>query len=182
TAGRAAERQREGYGHVLGEAEIDDIGWYLGQPMAAQLREELGELPRELQFVFGHTHKPFQDELMVDGYATPVGVFNTGGWVLDEPTLMPVQGCAAMLISDELEVASLRLFNDPTDGTMAPVRVEGSGRVSRLVDDASEAVADAADEWAAFSSEVHGRIVAEADRRVRDMLDQSNHAVREAAE
>ncbi|HCO46454.1 MAG TPA: hypothetical protein DIT44_07360, partial [Erythrobacter sp.] len=36
TAGRAAERQREGYGHVLGEAEIDDIGWYLGQPMAAQ--------------------------------------------------------------------------------------------------------------------------------------------------
>ena len=182
TAGRAAERQREGYGHVLGEAEIDDIGWYLGQPMAAQLREELGELPRELQFVFGHTHKPFQDELMVDGYDAPVGVFNTGGWVLDEPTLMPVQGCAAMLISDELEVASLRLFNDPTDGTMAPVRVEGSGRVSRLVDDASEAVADAADEWAAFSSEVHGRIVAEADRRVRDMLDQSNHAVREAAE
>ena len=65
---------------------------------------------------------------------------------------------------------------------MAPVRVEGSGRVSRLVDDASEAVADASDEWAAFSSEVHGRIVAEADRRVRDMLDQSNHAVREAAE
>ena len=182
TAGRGAERQRDGYGHVLGEAEIEDIGWYLSEPMAAQLREELGELPRELNFVFGHTHKPFQDELMVDGYELPVGVFNTGGWVLDEPTLMPVQGCAAMLVSDDLEVASLRLFNDPTDGTMAPVRVEGSGRVSRLADEAGAAVERAADVWADFSGIVHGRIQHEADVKVRKMLDQSNEALREAAE
>ncbi|QYJ06874.1 metallophosphoesterase [Qipengyuania flava] len=182
TAGRAAERQRDGYGHVLGEAEIEDIGWYLSTPMAAQLRDELGDLPRELNFVFGHTHKPFQDELRVDGYELPVGVFNTGGWVLDEPTLMPVQGCAAMLVSDDLEVASLRLFNDPTDGTMAPVRVEGSGRVSRLADEAGEAVARAADVWADFSQIVHGRIQHEADVKVRAMLDKSNDVLREAAE
>lgn len=182
TAGRAAERQRDGYGHVLGEAEIEDIGWYLSTPMAAQLRDELGDVPRELNFVFGHTHKPFQDELMVDGYELPVGVFNTGGWVLDEPTLMPVQGCAAMLVSDDLEVASLRLFNDPTDGTMAPVRVEGSGRISRLADEAGEAVARAADVWADFSQIVHGRIQHEADMKVRAMLDKSNDVLREAAE
>ena len=182
TAGRGAERQRDGYGHVLGAAEIEDIGWYLGTPMAAQLREELGELPREMNFVFGHTHKPFQDELMVEGYDLPVGVFNTGGWVLDEPTLMPVQGCAAMLVSDELEVASLRLFNDPTDGTMAPVRVEGSGRISRLAEEAGEAVERAADVWADFSTIVHGRIQHEADVKVRKMLDRSNEALREAAE
>ncbi len=182
TAGRGAERQRDGYGHVLGAAEIDDIGWYLGTPMAAQLREELGELPREMSFVFGHTHKPFQDELMIEGYDLPVGVFNTGGWVLDEPTLMPVQGCAAMLVSDELEVASLRLFNDPTDGAMAPVRVEGSGRISRLAEEAGEAVERAADVWADFSSIVHGRIQHEADVKVRKMLDRSNEALREAAE
>lgn len=182
TAGRAAERQRDGYGHVLGEAEIEDIGWYLSTPMAAQLRDELGDLPRELNFVFGHTHKPFQDELRVDGYELPVGVFNTGGWVLDEPTLMPVQGCAAMLVSDDLEVASLRLFNDPTDDTMAPVRVEGSGRVSRLADEAGDAVARAADVWADFSQIVHGRIQHEADVKVRAMLDKSNDVLREAAE
>ncbi|MBX7500621.1 metallophosphoesterase [Qipengyuania sp. YG27] len=182
TAGRGAERQRDGYGHVLGAAEIDDIGWYVGTPMAAQLREELGELPREMNFVFGHTHKPFQDELMVEGYDLPVGVFNTGGWVLDEPTLMPVQGCAAMLVSHELEVASLRLFNDPTDGTMAPVRVEGSGRISRLAEEAGEAVERAADVWADFSTIVQGRIQHEADVKVRKMLDRSNEALREAAE
>lgn len=182
TAGRAAERQRDGYGHVLGETEIDDLGWYLATPMAAQLREELGELPRELNFIFGHTHKPFQDELMVAGFARPVGVFNTGGWVLDQPTLMPVQGCAAMLVSDALEVASLRLFNDPTDGTIAPVRVEGSGRATRLAGEAGEAVARAADVWADFSRIVHDRIQHEADAKVRALLDHANEPLKEAAE
>ncbi len=182
TAGRAAERQRDGYGHVLGEAEIEDIGWYLGTPLAEQMRQELADTPRELSFIFGHTHKPFQDELLVDGFDVPVGIFNTGGWVLDEPTLMPVQGCAAMLVSDELEVASLRLFNDPTDGMMAPVRVEGSGRQTRLVGEAGEAVEKASKHWADFSRIVHARIVEEADKRVRQMLDRSNEQLREAAE
>ncbi len=182
TAGRAAERQRDGYGHVLGEDEIEDLGWYLGTPLAHEMRQELADMPRELSFIFGHTHKPFQDELLVDGYDVPVGIFNTGGWVLDEPTLMPVQGCAAMLVSDELEVASLRLFNDPTDGTIAPVRVEGSGRLNRLVDDTAEAVERASAHWADFSCIVHTRIVEEADKRVRDMLERSNAELREAAE
>lgn len=182
TAGRGAERQRDGYGHVLGEAEIEDLGWYLGTPMATEMARELGDLPRELSFIFGHTHKPFQDELMVDGFPVPVGVFNTGGWVLDEPTLMPVQGCAAMLVSDTLEVASLRLFNDPTDGTIAPVRVEGSGRQTRLEDEAAKAVEGAASHWADFSKIVHARIIEEADKRTRQLLERSNEELREAAE
>jgi len=139
-------------------------------------------MPHELSFIFGHTHKPFQDELLVDGYDVPVGVFNTGGWVLDEPTLMPVQGCAAMLVSDDLEVASLRLFNDPTDGEMAPVRVEGSGRKSQLVDEMAEAVERASPHWADFSRIVHGRIVEEADKRVREMFARSDAQLLEAAE
>jgi predicted phosphodiesterase len=182
TAGRAAERQRYGYSHVLGDAEVEDLGWYLGSPLASEMRQELDAMPRELSFIFGHTHKPFQDELLVDGYKLPVGVFNTGGWVLDEPTLMPVQGCAAMLVSDDLEVASLRLFNDPTDGTMAPVRVEGSGRENRLVDKSGEAVERASAHWAEFSGIVHARIQEEANKRVRQMLERSNAQLREAAE
>jgi hypothetical protein len=182
TAGRAAERQRDGHGHVLGADEVDDLGWYLGGPVALEMEQELGFRPREVNFIFGHTHKPFQDELMVDGFDLPVGVFNTGGWVLDEPTLMPVQGCAAMLVSDELEIASLRLFNDPTDGTMAPVRVEGSGRKAKLVDETAAAVEGASAEWAAFSSIVHQRIIEEADKRVAKLLEQSEESLREAAE
>ncbi|EAQ27872.1 hypothetical protein NAP1_09767 [Erythrobacter sp. NAP1] len=182
TAGRTAERQRDGYGHVLGADEVDDLDWYIGTPLAKAMEDELPGRPRELSFIFGHTHKPFQDELKVDGFDLPVAVFNTGGWVLDEPTLMPVQGCAAMLVSDTLEVASLRLFNDPTDGTIAPVRVEGSGRISRLVDDASQAVDRASASWADFSRLVHARIIEEAEKRTRLLLDRSNAQLREAAE
>ncbi len=182
SAGRAAERQRDGYGHVLGKDEIEDIGWYLSKPMAHQMQQELPNMPRELSFIFGHTHKPFQDELLIDGFDVPVGIFNTGGWVLDEPTLMPVQGCAAMLVSDELEVASLRLFNDPTNGEMAPVRVEGSGRLNHFADDTAAAVDRASAHWADFSSIVHARIVEEAEKRVRKLLDRSNSELREAAE
>lgn len=182
TAGQAAERQRFGYSHVLGDAEVDDLAWYLGVPLAHELRRELPEMPSELSFIFGHTHKPFQDDLQVDGYGLPVGVFNTGGWVLDEPTLMPVQGCAAMLVSDNLEVASLRLFNDPTDGVMAPVRIEGSGRTTRLIETASEAVDRSSAHWAEFSRIVHDRIDAEADQRARQLLEQSTAQMREAAE
>jgi len=182
TAGRAAERQRYGYGNVLGEAAIADLGWYLGTPLANEMQQELPDMPHELSFIFGHTHKPFQDELQVDGYNVPVGIFNTGGWVLDEPTLMPVQGCAAMLVSDELEVASLRLFNDPTDGEMVPVRVEGNGRSNQLVDYAAKGVERASAHWADFSRIVHGRIVEEADNRARQLLERSNIELQEAAE
>lgn len=182
TAGRGAERQRDGYGHVMGAAQVDDLAWYIGTPLAAQMAEQMPDFPSELSFIFGHTHKPFQDELQVDGFGVPVGVFNTGGWVLDEPTLMPVQGCAAMLVSEELEVASLRLFNDPTDGTIAPVRVAGSGRASRFVDEAAEAVGRAAGYWADFSDIVHRRIDAEADKRVRQLLERSGTGFMEAAE
>jgi len=76
----------------------------------------------------------------------------------------------------------LRLFNDPTDGTMAPVRVEGSGRVSRLVEETGSAVERAAKPWADFSKEVKTRIEVEAYTRVRHLLEASDESLREAAE
>ena len=61
------------------------------------------------------------------GYDRPVGIFNTGGWVMDQPTMTSTQGASAMFIDDELNVASLRLFNDPVNGRMAPVHARGVG-------------------------------------------------------
>lgn len=71
-----------------------------------------------MTFLFGHTHKPF--ELRVGGYAgfdNPIDVYNTGGWVVD--TLKPDTraGAAAVLIDEELNVASLRLYNQRTFGS-----------------------------------------------------------------
>ena len=69
-----------------------------------------------------------------------------------------------------------------TDGTIAPVRVEGSGRQNRLADEAGAAVERVASHWASFSEIVHARIVEEADKRTRAILEKSNAQLREAAE
>jgi hypothetical protein len=156
TAGRAAESQRDGYRTVLTSDEITDLRWYLGGPVAAQFHEEgTKRLPAELSFVFGHTHKPFQDQISVEPYALPVSVFNTGGWVMDQPTMMACQGGAAVFIDDELNLASLRLFNDAVNGEMAPVRADGVGgfrdAANPLLAALRQALQGTNDGWAAFS-------------------------------
>ena len=46
---------------------------------------------------------------------------------MDQPTMTPAQGAAAILIDDQLNLASLRLFNDPQNGKMQPVHAAGVG-------------------------------------------------------
>ena len=155
TAGRAAESQRDGYRTVMGPGELADLRWYLNGPVAAQLSSDGLPLPRELAFVFGHTHKPFQDQIAIPPYKLPVSVYNIGGWVLDAPTMMACQGAAIVLIDDDVNIASVRLFNDPINGEMARVRVEGVGGFrdseNPLLADAIRAVAATDVQWAAFS-------------------------------
>jgi hypothetical protein len=128
TLGRGAESQRDGYAEVMSSDDVADLRWYLSGPVKLQL-EQAGLQPSELDFsfVFGHSHKPFEDELPVPGYDRPVGIFNTGGWVMDQPTMTSTQGASAMFIDDALNVASLRLFNDPVNGRVAPVHARGIG-------------------------------------------------------
>ncbi len=128
-----------------------------------------GDLDIDLSFIFGHTHKPFQGELDVRGYTRPVAIYNTGGWVMDQPTMAPTQGAALMLIDESLDVAALRLFNDPLNGTCLPVRVAGVGgfrdaenpflpKVAKLVESQRAA-------WQAFSDAaskalgIHARVL-----------------------
>jgi UDP-2,3-diacylglucosamine pyrophosphatase LpxH len=133
TAGRTAESQRDGYRNVLSPDTIQTLLWYLANPVARQFKTECGKVPDEIAFIFGHTHKPFQDQIMAPPYRAPSRIYNTGGWVLDEPTLMPCQGAAAVLVDDDLNVASLRLFDDVTNDTIAPVRAAGIGGYSDTV-------------------------------------------------
>ena len=165
---RGAESDRDGYFSVMSPASVADLRWYLEGPVRAQIGQakiggyEIGDdklRDFELSFVFGHTHKPFQDQLTLEGYAKPVSVYNTGGWVMDQPTMAPAQGAAAVFIDDELNLASLRLFNDPLNGARSPVRAAGVGgfhdhdnpllkRMTEVLETAVQAKA-----WDAFSIE-----------------------------
>jgi UDP-2,3-diacylglucosamine pyrophosphatase LpxH len=135
-AGQAADSQRDGYRELLSAAEIADLRWYIGGPLAKHMARTLGidgrprlnlEELQSMAFVFGHTHKPFQDQLLIEGYRAPVSIFNTGGWVMDQPTMMSRQGAAAVLIDEHINVRSLRLFNDPVNDVMPAVTVGGLG-------------------------------------------------------
>jgi hypothetical protein len=190
TLGRTAQSQREGYRDVLSGEMIDGLRWYLSKPVAKQFRkrgnheecaqEKDDHVPDEIAFIFGHTHKPFQDQIMVEPYRAPTRVYNTGGWVLDEPTLMPCQGAAALLVDTELNVASLRLFNDVTNNQIAPVRAEGIGgfgdTINPLLTSADAAVKANAGLWSEFSEAAREAIVGlashRAHKRIREMAAQ----------
>jgi hypothetical protein len=128
TLGLGAESQRDDYARVMSADDVADLRWYLSGPVKLEL-EEAGLDPSalDLGFVFGHSHKPFEDELPVPGFGQPVGVFNTGGWVMDQPTMTSTQGASAMFIDEALNIAALRLFNDPVNGRIPPVHARGVG-------------------------------------------------------
>ncbi|MBL4636817.1 MAG: metallophosphoesterase [Kofleriaceae bacterium] len=91
---------------------------YLFRLTYRQMSDELGAMPSELSFVFGHTHKPFEKDF-IDPFDRSVGVFNTGGWAVDSASARVGHGAAVALISANLDVANLRVYDElgAMDGT-----------------------------------------------------------------
>ena len=114
-----ADLERHSYLSPLTQSSITGLCWYLEKPLRQQIKSELKMVPDDLSFIFGHTHKPFGDALPLSKYHRPVSIFNTGGWVLDEPQMLPLEGAAAVFVDDELNVVSVRLYNDPINGDSA---------------------------------------------------------------
>ena len=175
TASRGAEQQRDSYAKVMMGSEITDLRWYVGGPVRHQFAERPGtKLPEDLTFIFGHTHKPFQDQIVIHPFKRPVSIFNTGGWVLDEPQLRPAQGASAILIDDTLDVVALRLFNNPVNGKMNPVHVADAGKRGSQTGDllarVQKAVEATQPDWQVFSASVEKRIATIARQRVLRFL------------
>ena len=94
---------------------------YLEGPVRDQLRREWGHVPEDVSFVYGHTHKPFVDRWTVGGFPAPVRILNTGGWVVDTALPAPVQAGVVVLVSDELDAASLQFYRQ--GGVPSPVQL-----------------------------------------------------------
>jgi len=98
---------------------------YVNGPLKMQIDEECWNrhwyFPREVSFVFGHTHKPFEGVRNFGAYlGDGVPVYNTGGWVVETVNPAPLHGGTAVLLNENLDVASLRLYNE----AYGPVNVE----------------------------------------------------------
>ena len=173
-----AFRDTERYAEVeaLTPGGLEGLLWYLEGPAARQIREELGgpqtvfRPPRDSTFVFGHTHKPFSERFRVPGYGAPVKVYNTGGWTLNGPRLDNAEGAAMVLIDDQLNTASVRLFSTPRNGTVPLAHVEmlsdGSADAERFRDEIKGWLDASADAWRTLA-----KVAAEAyDLRQRYLL------------
>jgi hypothetical protein len=99
----------------------DYVNWPLKTQLEAECINRHWYFPREVTFVFGHTHKPFEEVRNFGAYlGDGVPVYNTGGWVVESVDPTPLHGGAAVLLNENLDVASLRLYNE-ADG---PAKVE----------------------------------------------------------
>ena len=106
-------------------------------------------VPANVTFVFGHTHKPFESEGRFKGFPKAT-LLNSGGWVVDTAAVSPLKGGAVIVVDDDLNVASLRMYNehDPRD----PVRVcVHAAEENPSFHALSRSVDPAAEPWRRFS-------------------------------
>lgn len=86
---------------------------YMEGPLLNQiLHENQQRIPKDVTFVFGHTHKPFQCSTRFDYYQEEVSVLNTGGWVVDGREKKAKHGGAIALIDQDLNAVNLRMYTE----------------------------------------------------------------------
>lgn len=100
--------------HVLND-NGEGLRRFLQIPVQAQIRESFADaaVPPDISVVFGHTHKPFEAVMEIEDFlsATFTAV-NSGGWVVDSPAPQPLIGGAVILMDSDLNLASLRMYNE----------------------------------------------------------------------
>lgn len=135
------------------------IDQYIGVYVKGQLERECGpQMPDQLTFVFGHTHKPFEQLLTVSRVDRPVHIYNTGGWVVDTAGPAPRHGGAIVVIDDDGYTASIRMYNQLNDSEKYKVevsRVEGDGNgINPLYGRLRELINPESRPWSEFSENV----------------------------
>ncbi|MFZ3149460.1 MAG: hypothetical protein WA137_10505 [Methanothrix sp.] len=96
----------------LGKQTEKGVAQYLMAVKNQIIDERHGVLPPELAFVFGHTHKPFLEEFNLEGFKTPVAVYNTGGWVVDKVKREEVFGGSVLLMDENLDTCLLEMYRE----------------------------------------------------------------------
>jgi hypothetical protein len=107
------------------------------QFMSHNNMHKMNELPSEVTFVFGHTHKPLEEihgyafkrnpepesdlpevkelDTNLKSYSREVKVFNTGGWISEGPEARPVIGASLVCLDEDLAAVAIRMYSDLED-------------------------------------------------------------------
>jgi hypothetical protein len=102
------------YGYMDGLPNQEDSQGNRVGPLTHQMADEkvVAQALDQLTFVFGHTHKPFQENRNFRSFPGWVQVYNSGGWVVDTVERKNLHGGAVILIDENLEATSLRMYNE----------------------------------------------------------------------
>jgi hypothetical protein len=120
-AGTIAKREVKQTGGVLSQDADAGLHQFIESYLLNQIRTDNDNLiPGDVTFVFGHTHKPFEQVRQFAGYGAGVKVFNDGGWVVDSLNPTQIQGAAIVLVDDDLNTASVRLYNQAANDSQKP--------------------------------------------------------------
>ncbi|MFX0196850.1 MAG: metallophosphoesterase [Candidatus Hodarchaeota archaeon] len=115
-AGKILKREKTATQSVLSKDAKKNLRTYVEGLLLQQILAECqNQVPSQISFVFGHTHKPFQKNWLFKGYPNEVPLYNTGGWVVDTITRKPAHGGAIVLVDEELNLTSIRMYNESTD-------------------------------------------------------------------
>lgn len=139
---------------------------YLEEPVLLQLETELNgnRRPDDVTVVFGHTHKPFEEMMKLEKLSPNrhVRVFNSGGWVVDRPKAQELFGGAVILLDEDLNTVSLRMYNESTVGNYS-VRVSPIGSTpsspSNFLQKITSIVQPGSAPWSDFSREIAASVV-----------------------
>ncbi len=154
--GSYSEMERFSYTAFLSHASRRGLCDYIDHVVVRQMQQDLGNDGKEtrLTFIFGHTHKPFADQIVAENFERPVSVYNTGGWVLDTALLSTVEGAALAFVDERMNTALLTLYALDGDGVLQKAAVSSADPVADednpMLEALQDAVTAADHEWDAF--------------------------------
>jgi len=124
TLGKVARREVLESGSPLSADASEGLRRYMEEYVRGEvLRGNDGQVPSDLTFIFGHTHKPFEDQKAFRGYPQPVKVLNSGGWVVDTTEPDTLHGGSIVVVDDDLNAASVRMYQETPDSSASKVRI-----------------------------------------------------------
>jgi hypothetical protein len=157
-AQRLHERERNQTGEVLGEGSRRGLADYLAAQRHTFARQYDGPPPSDVSIVVGHTHKPFSEWWDDPGWpAGGMRVFNCGGWVVDHVVPQPLMGGAVVLVSDELDVVSLRIYqqvHEPSAWQMTVETVNPTAGGEAFAEHVRSLVRPDREPWSTFAAAV----------------------------